>query len=757
MTKKARKNIFEHIRKIIEIRGEPEHIAAWEKLEPFFLERQKEISEQFLELSRWSKPSENLIFILDMIKTISGNLDMEEIYNRATDIIHNKLGFGMVLMSVRSPRTDTFQRVAQRGIPDEKYDELVNQPVPLKHYEKLMQDRFKVSHSYLVRWWHDEAQTPNDHSYVAHWDEKTEWNPQDTLLIPMYAHDNSLLGVISVDKPPRGKIPDRNVLIALEILAAQTAQAIEEARVYQKTERRLRQMEFLYDISSRSSTIENEKAFLDKICSEMREKFNLLWTGVLLTDSSTETLYMMSQSGLEDIRFSGIRYKIGREGGIIGKVAASGQYKIVDDVKKSENKYFTFHYKARSVMAVPIRKQDRVLGVLVIESEQVAAFSEEDRRFARTVTNQIAAAFENLDARRSMEEELRVRRTIFNVSSIINSILEPSRLYRKFMDILRNTFNYTSAALFLVDVDDKDYLVLKAFSGLMDRKVEEFKLKIGSEGVVGIVASTKKPIYVPDVTKFPLYIPGFAGARSELAVPIEYRGQIFGVLDVESEKTDAFSESDEQILELLATQIATAINNSILYEKLESLATTDGLTNLYNYRAFSDMLSREVKRSKRLGHPTALIFGDLDFFKSYNDKYGHQQGDKVLQLFAEIIEKNIRKEVDVPARYGGEEFTIILPEVSSDEAFDIAERIRKEFKSESKKRLLRQVTVSFGVSVFPDDGETAQKLLKSADEALYRAKSEGRDRTCLAGKKGKTKRVKKQGNDGKKSQKRANK
>jgi len=752
MAKKYNKNIFEHIRKLIELRGEPEHIAAWEKLEPFLVERQKEISKQFLELSRWSKPSDNLVSILEMIKAISGNLGSVEIYNRVVDIINKKLGFEVVLLSMRSAQSDIFQRVAQIGIPEKDYQKLVNQPVSLEHYKKIMQDKFKVSHSYLVRWWHNEAQTTDDNSYIAHWDEKTEWNPQDALFVPLTAHDGSLLGIISVDKPPLGKFPDRNVLIALEILAAQSSQAIEEARIYQRTERRLTQMEFLYNISSKASTIEDEKLFLDKICSNIKERFNLLWTGVLLTDSFTETLYMMSQSGLEDIRFTGLRYKIGREGGIIGKVAASGQYKIIDDVKEKKNKYFTFHYKARSVMAVPIRKHDRVLGVFVIESEQISAFDEEDRRFVRTLTNQIASAFGNLDARRSMKEELRVRRTLFNVSSIINSILEPSRLYRKFMDILRTTFNYTSAALFLTD--NKEYLVLKAFAGLIDQKVDEFKLKIGSEGVIGLVASTKKSVYVPDVTKFPLYISGFAGARSELAVPIEHRGEILGVLDVESEKLDAFSESDEQILKLLATQISIAIKNSMLYEKLESLATTDGLTNLYNYRAFSDMLSREVKRSKRLGHSTALIFADLDFFKSYNDTYGHQQGDKVLQLFAEIIESNIRNEVDVPARYGGEEFTIILPEVSSDEAFEIAERIRKEFESASQQKLLKKVTVSLGISVSPDDGETANKLLKSADELLYKAKSEGRNRTCLADKKEKTRTKRKTKKNVEKSRKR---
>jgi len=647
-----------------------------------------------------------------------------------------------------NPRTKLFHRVAQKGIPQEKYMEMVNQPVSKKHYEKLMQDRFRVSHSYLVRWWHDEVQLPEDISYTVQWDEETEWNPNDMLLIPLYSRDDNLRGVISVDKPPQGKVPHRNVLIALEILSALAARAMEESESYEKTTLQLARMEFLYDISARAATIDTLKTFCDYICLNLRAKFKFLWTGILFTDQETGTLYMSSQSGLEDIHFSGVRYKIGREGGIAGTVAALGQYKIVDDTKEQSQKFFTFHYKARSVLAVPVRKYDRVLGVLVIESDDVFAFGQDDRRFARTVANQIASTMENLEIRKSMEEELRVRRTLFDISSMITSILEPSRLFRKIMDILRNTFNYSSAALFTID-EVREYLVIRAVAGLTDREVGKFKLKIGQEGVVGLVASTGKSVNVPDVSKFPLFVPGFSGARSALSVPIEYRGQILGVLDVESEKLNDFSETDEQILKLLATQIAIALNNAKLYEKLESLATTDGLTGLHNYRSFSDILSNEVNRSKRLKHSLALLFADLDWFKKYNDTYGHPQGDKVLQLFADIVKAYIREDVDIAARYGGEEFAVLLPEVEVEEAVRIAERIRREFEKQSENKLLRKVTVSFGVATFPEDGTSAQALLKSADKALYKAKSQGRNRTCKA-ENSKRKQDKKQNNGKKK-------
>ena len=733
MTHKRTKNIFARIRKLIELRGEPELVAAWEKIEPFLVERQRELSGSLTEISRWTSLSENLTFILDMIKGLPGNIPREEIFERIIKILHEKLGFGVVLISVYDEKSGLYHRVAQFGIPKDEYAKLKRQPVSREYYEKIMQDKFRFGNLYLVRWWHKEVEVPEDISYVPKVDEGSEWNPNDMLIVPIYSQDNRLLGVISLDKPPEGKVPSRDLLIHLEIVAAQAGRALEESFVYEKITLQLTRMELLYEVSTRAATVENIKEFADYVCRTLVEKFDYLWTGVLLTESETETLYVLSQCGLSDTQFQGIRYKIGEDGGFVGKVAASGQYVIVNNVaqERRKKKIFTFHPRARSVVAVPIRRHDKVAGVFVIESGRECAFDQEDRRFARTLSNQIASALENIEIRRSIEEELRIRKTLLDVSTTINSILDPTRLYRKIMDILRNTFKYTSAALFLID-ESKKYLILKAFAGLMDHKVDEFRLRVGQEGIVGVVAATRKPLIVRDVSQFPLFVPGFKGAKSALAVPIEYRGKVLGVLDVESEKLNAFDETDEQILQLFASQLAVAITNAILYEKLESLATTDGLTGLFNYRVFMSTLEKEVKRSRRLKHPLALIFADLDNFKNYNDTYGHPQGDKVLQLFAQVIVANIREDVDIPARYGGEEFAIILPETSVEESYAVAERIRTQFEKQSGEKLLQKVTASFGVAAYPEDGKNAKELLKAADTALYRAKSLGKNRTCLA-------------------------
>lgn len=167
----------------------------------------------------------------------------------------------------------------------------------------------------------------------------------------------------------------------------------------------------------------------------------------------------------------------------------------------------------------------------------------------------------------------------------------------------------------------------------------------------------------------------------------------------------------------------------LLY-KVEYMAITDVLTGLYNRRRFHDVLVKEFERSKRYSTPLALIFMDIDHFKSVNDIYGHLMGDKVLVDLASNIRKNIR-EIDTAARYGGEEFTAILPSTTKEDAVHVAERMRISIEKHVFPDMQdRTITVSIGISGMPDkEIDTEDKLIRCADIALYRAKQTGRNRT----------------------------
>jgi len=170
------------------------------------------------------------------------------------------------------------------------------------------------------------------------------------------------------------------------------------------------------------------------------------------------------------------------------------------------------------------------------------------------------------------------------------------------------------------------------------------------------------------------------------------------------------------------------------FEHQYKLATVDGLTDLYNHRYFQETLKQQMEMAKRYGSSVSLIIVDIDFFKKFNDTYGHQAGDAVLRQVAQVLKKNVRTS-DVVCRYGGEEMSIILPNTNNAEARVNAERICKAvavkpFKLNATDE--SHVTISLGVSTFPQDGEDSKALIETADRGLYRAKENGRNQVGAA-------------------------
>jgi two-component system, cell cycle response regulator len=165
--------------------------------------------------------------------------------------------------------------------------------------------------------------------------------------------------------------------------------------------------------------------------------------------------------------------------------------------------------------------------------------------------------------------------------------------------------------------------------------------------------------------------------------------------------------------------------------RLHELSVTDGLTQVANHRFFQERLVEEFRRAQRYDDPLALILADLDHFKGVNDQYGHQVGDEVLRALAELLTAAVR-ETDFVARYGGEEFAVLLPKTHLGGALTVAERVAAELRARKIGPSQVRITASFGVSSFPSRGiNTAEQLLRTADEALYRSKSLGRNRISL--------------------------
>lgn len=208
--------------------------------------------------------------------------------------------------------------------------------------------------------------------------------------------------------------------------------------------------------------------------------------------------------------------------------------------------------------------------------------------------------------------------------------------------------------------------------------------------------------------------------------------------ELHSYTQDLERKVQERAAEIVAkNQELTRLNAELEHKsaQLEKLATTDGLTGLFNHRHFQERLAFEIQRSARQIHPLSLILIDVDHFKHYNDENGHPAGDAVLMRLAELFRDNLRG-VDMVARYGGEEFVILLLDTDVRGGRAAAEKIRAAVEAEpfagQDKQPLGNLTVSLGVATFPVHGRSPADLVSAADRALYEAKAAGRNRTVVA-------------------------
>jgi len=187
------------------------------------------------------------------------------------------------------------------------------------------------------------------------------------------------------------------------------------------------------------------------------------------------------------------------------------------------------------------------------------------------------------------------------------------------------------------------------------------------------------------------------------------------------------------LVSIIITTLLSFITKYIMrnrdYEKTYALATTDSMTGLYNHRFFQESIRNSIDQSNRYGHPFALLLIDIDFFKKFNDTYGHQAGDNVLKHVAAQLKKTVRS-IDIVCRYGGEEMAILVARAGQDEALQVADKVVKSIASEAypiADGVSKHVTISIGVAVYPQHGSTAPQLIETADGGLYRAKENGRN------------------------------
>lgn len=257
------------------------------------------------------------------------------------------------------------------------------------------------------------------------------------------------------------------------------------------------------------------------------------------------------------------------------------------------------------------------------------------------------------------------------------------------------------------------------------------------EGLVGQVLKINRPLPAKAQCHGPTQVFGhdhlLTGYNSLLVLPLQKeKGEVTGALTVAMKEAEVFTRARQEILELIAAQVAVKIDLGQAHEEINRLATIDGLTGLINHRTFQHGFEVMLVREERRAGVLSLLLCDIDHFKKINDSHGHPFGDKVLKEVAAILRRAARS-VDLAARYGGEEFALVLEGSGEQGGLQMAERIRQEIEKmvlHSENGPVR-ITLSLGLAVYPGHGADKARLISRADQALYRAKKQGRNRVVL--------------------------
>jgi diguanylate cyclase (GGDEF)-like protein len=350
----------------------------------------------------------------------------------------------------------------------------------------------------------------------------------------------------------------------------------------------------------------------------------------------------------------------------------------------------------------------------------------------------------------SLKRRVKAQDLLMEAAHHLGGVLNKDALVNRLVSLVRDNLGWPDFAIFLTvtEPEKENHLRLAVASGLPNIDlIRDLSFRFG-EGITGLVAQKGEPIVVRNLALDPRVklwaklenqdqAPDFLKSGSMLSVPMLYQGRVVGVMDFFYPQANAFDEEDVALLYALGALVATSIVNADLYEATLELATSDSLTGLLNRRAMGRVIENEIARAQRFSTPLSLLLVDVDHFKNYNDRLGHVMGDIALKEIAARLQSTVRK-VDSVARFGGEEFCVILPQTNEESAFDVAEKlcaaIRKLETRGGNKQPLGHISVSVGVAVYPDHlpallrQAPALELIHAADEALYAAKRQGRDR-----------------------------
>jgi diguanylate cyclase (GGDEF)-like protein len=313
-------------------------------------------------------------------------------------------------------------------------------------------------------------------------------------------------------------------------------------------------------------------------------------------------------------------------------------------------------------------------------------------------------------------------------ADVASAVVEMPRLRDMLESVARSIVKHLGLDRVRVYLVDPNRFSLDGVIGIqmpdrvLNLDAEKYNLHEATNALADVVRSGTKEVFKDTADGKVVYLP-LVVARDIVGVILA--DNLLSQQEIDEEQLGA--------LKTLAGQVGMAIANARQFEDIEQQAITDGLTKLYVYRYFQQRLKEELDRADRYSYSVALIMMDADYFKSLNDSYGHQLGDKVLEFLAQTIRGNIRR-IDLAARYGGDEFVLLLPEITEQEAWLMAARLLNALKNCNIKAPTGEsipVAVTMGAALYPSDAHNGRDLIECADQALYWSKKNTRGDICF--------------------------
>jgi diguanylate cyclase (GGDEF)-like protein len=316
-------------------------------------------------------------------------------------------------------------------------------------------------------------------------------------------------------------------------------------------------------------------------------------------------------------------------------------------------------------------------------------------------------------------EEKRRAEVMVEITSSISTSLNSQEILHLIVTRLREVFGARECSIVRLDPKGRTAQTMVKSTELQPR---DAALDLEAYPELLQAYNTRELLFLGDVKRE-------GEDQSIVAAPMLVQDSVLGLIYVSLDRNwKSLSDADERFFKVMSGTAANALRNAQMFEEMEHRARTDFLTGLPNHRFFQSTLSVELGRAQRNNHPLSLLIIDLDFLKEVNDRFGHPSGDMVIRSVAETI-RNSCREFDFAARYGGEEFTVILPETSLPGAIQVADRIRERIASLVFTGI-GSITASIGASNFPLNALGKEDLIRVADQALYVAKNNGRDRVA---------------------------